>query len=399
MTSATDRWTLPAFAALGGLVAVRLVAGFQFHAAAVVAPLLAAALGLSYTEIGTLIGAYVLPAVLLSVPGGLLAQRYGDRRVLIGALALSALGGALTAVADGLPALLAGRIVSGAGGALVQIIVLKMATDRFTGPRMSTATATALTAWPLGIALALAVLGAVAESGGWRLALGVSAAWPLASLLFVLMAPRLFPESRRVEPVGPRGFAGAGFAGLKPAALISLAWLIFNAGFSGFVAFAPTWLAGTGLPLDRAGAAASLTGWALVCAQPWGGWLVERVGRASLVLSTGAVLTALATWGTLATGGWEPMFVIAGIVMGAGPGVLGSRLAMSARIEQRALAFALFATGSGAGSMLGPSLAGAVADLTGSPAASIVLAGALQVLALAPWFVAMRGMRRSAIGR
>src|SRR5690606_26424499 len=63
-------WDRAALGTLAALVAVRMVAGFQFHALAVVAPLLVAELGLSYTEAGSLIGAYVLPAVLLSIPGG-----------------------------------------------------------------------------------------------------------------------------------------------------------------------------------------------------------------------------------------------------------------------------------------------------------------------------------------
>ena len=90
-------WTRASLAVLAAFVAVRLSAGFQFHAVAVVAPLLVPALGLSYTEVGSLIGAYVLPAVLLSIPGGLVIQRFGDRRVLLASLALCVVGAALTA--------------------------------------------------------------------------------------------------------------------------------------------------------------------------------------------------------------------------------------------------------------------------------------------------------------
>ena len=66
---------------------------------------------------------------------------------------------------------------------------------------------------------------------------------------------------------------------------------------------------------------------------------------------------------------------------------------MSARPEQRALAFALFATGSGAGSMLGPSLSGVAVDVAGASAAAIVLSGVTMASALLPWWWARRLQR------
>lgn len=383
-------WTRSALAALASLVAVRLAAGLQFHSVAVVAPLIIQGLGLSYTQVGSLIGAYVLPAVLLSIPGGLVVQRFGDRRVLLVALALAVAGAAATSVADGFALMIAGRVLAGIGGALLQIIVMKMATERFTGPLMTTATGTALASWPLGIALALALLGLVAEAAGWRAALAVVAAYPLLALAFVLRAPGVFPDSRASSPPRLRDFAGSQLDGLLPALAISLSWLVLNSGFSAFLSFAPTWLADIGRPLDRAGAVVSLTGWALVAAQPWGGWIADRLRRPTLVLFTGTLVSAAAMWLTLATGGAEPLFVLSGLAMGLVPGVLGAALAMSVRLEQRALAFGIFATGSGAGSMIGPSLAGLATDLAGTPAAAIVLAGALYVASLAPWVWARR---------
>ncbi len=391
-------WTRASLAVLAAFVAVRLSAGFQFHAVAVVAPLLVPALGLSYTEAGSLIGAYVLPAVLLSIPGGFLVQRFGDRRVLLVSLALCVAGAALTASSDGFTAMFAGRLIAGTGGALVQIIALKMATEHFAGPRMATATATALTAWPLGIALALAVLGAIAQAASWRVALAAAAAYPMLMLAFVWRASTLFPATPPAPSAHLRDFAGSASNSLAPALAISLSWMLLNVGFSGFVAFSPTWLADIGRSLDRAGAAASLTGWALVAAQPWGGWVADRLRRPSLQLTVSIVGTAGLMLATLPAGGAEPLYVLVGLVMGLGPGVLGASLALSARPEQRALAFALFATGSGAGSMLGPSLAGVAVDQAGASSAAIVLASAAMASALVPWWWARRLQARQTTG-
>lgn len=411
-------WDRAALGTLAALVAVRMVAGFQFHALAVVAPLLVTELGLSYTEAGSLIGAYVLPAVLLSIPGGVVIQRFGERPVLLASLALTVAGGALTALAPGFAWIFAARLVAGTGAALVQIVVLKMATDRFAGNRMSTATGTVLGAWPLGIALALAVLGGVAQAGGWRVAVGVSAAYAVFALLAAWQLGRVFAGAERhAAPRVPsasaasaastaaaasaaRGPAAERLAGLGPAVAISLSWMVLNIGFTAFIAFAPTWLGSTGRSLESAGYAVSLSGWALVLMQPWGGWLADRLGRPSLVLAIGCVGAGAAIGLALATGGAMPFFLLAGVAMGFTPGVMGAQLALSAPPARRAMAFAFFATGSGAGSMLGPSLAGVAVDLTGAPQAAIVLAAGLVAAALLPWawaqhLVARRAVRES----
>ena len=413
--SGAARWDRAALGVLAALVAVRMVAGFQFHAVAVVAPLLVVDLGLSYTEVGSLIGAYVLPAVLLSIPGGVVIQRFGDRRVLLASLALTVIGGVLTAVAPGFVSMFAARVVAGTGAALVQIIVLKMATDRFMGGRLSTATGTVLGAWPLGIALALALLGGVAQAAGWRAALALAAGYAALALLAAWRLDRVFAgtgpagavpagtaaQAPSAAPAAPAGAAqaapgetGPRLAGLGPAVAISVSWMVLNIGYTAFIAFAPTWLTATGWSLEAAGFAVSLSGWALVAMQPWGGWLADRLGRPSLVLAIGCLVAGAAIALALATGGAVPLFLLAGIAMGFTPGVMGAQLALSAPPAKRALAFGFFATGSGAGSMLGPSLAGVAVDLTGTQQAAIAMAAVLVVAALLPWWWSQRARER-----
>lgn len=408
--SASGRWDRAALGTLAALVAVRMVAGFQFHSVAVVAPLLVAELGLSYTEVGSLIGAYVLPAVLLSIPGGLVIQRFGERRVLLASLGLTVIGGVLTAIAPGFASMFAARVVAGAGAALVQIVLLKMATDRFMGGRLSTATGTVLGAWPLGIALALALLGVVAQQAGWRAALAVAAAYAVFALLAAWRLPRIFAGTEGHAPGSSAGTSassgaakqlvadtGKGLAGLGAAVAISVSWMVLNIGYTAFIAFAPTWLTSTGWSLEAAGFAVSLSGWALVATQPWGGWLADRLGRPSLVLAVGCLVSGAAIGLALFTGGAVPLFLLAGVAMGFTPGVMGAQLAMSAAPARRAVALGFFATGSGAGSMLGPSLAGVVVDLTGAQQAAIAMAAVLMAAALLPWWWARRLQRRQPI--
>ena len=84
-----NRW-----AVLALLFFARASMAVQFQAVAPIAPLLVAKLGLSYTQIGTLIGVSTFSGVFLSIPSGLLGRRFGDKPVVLAALALLA-GGAM----------------------------------------------------------------------------------------------------------------------------------------------------------------------------------------------------------------------------------------------------------------------------------------------------------------
>src|SRR4029453_6843196 len=91
----------------------RTSTGFQFQSIASVAPLMMTDLQFSYAELGTLIGLYVLPGALLSLPGSIIGQRMGERRAVVASLALMAVGGLITASAGGFVSAAIGRLISG----------------------------------------------------------------------------------------------------------------------------------------------------------------------------------------------------------------------------------------------------------------------------------------------
>src|SRR5579862_4858449 len=114
--------------ALAVLTAARVSMGFQFQSLASVAPLLVKDLGLGFGEVGFLVGLYMLPGILLAVPGGWLGERFGDRRIVVAGLGLMVLGGVLAGLAPSYPVLAAGRLLSGIGGVLLNVLMSKMVT-------------------------------------------------------------------------------------------------------------------------------------------------------------------------------------------------------------------------------------------------------------------------------
>jgi hypothetical protein len=70
---AEPRWRM-----LAVLFLARTVMGFQFQTIASTEGQLRQALGMGFAEIGTLIGIYMSPGIILALPGGLLVRGFGD---------------------------------------------------------------------------------------------------------------------------------------------------------------------------------------------------------------------------------------------------------------------------------------------------------------------------------
>ena len=104
---------------LATLTLARTTMGFQFQSVAAMGPILTSDSIISHTELGALIGIYLLPGALFAIPGGWLGKRFGDKRVVLTGLAMMTLGGAVLALADVYEVMIAGRLVSGLGAVLL----------------------------------------------------------------------------------------------------------------------------------------------------------------------------------------------------------------------------------------------------------------------------------------
>ena len=71
-----NRWTM-----LAVLTLVRAAMAYQVQTVASVSPYLMADLGIDYAALGTLIGLYMLPGLVISLPGGVLGRRFGEVRL------------------------------------------------------------------------------------------------------------------------------------------------------------------------------------------------------------------------------------------------------------------------------------------------------------------------------
>ena len=180
---------------LATLTLARTTMGFQFQSVAAVGPILTSNSIITYTELGTLIGIYLLPGALFAIPGGWLGKRFGDKRVVLTGLSMMTLGGALLALSDIYGVMFAGRLVSGLGAVLLNVLVTKMVTDWFAEDRIATAMGLLISSWPLGIAIALLTISPLEAAIGLRLTFFVPVAICAIALLLVATIYKKPPES------------------------------------------------------------------------------------------------------------------------------------------------------------------------------------------------------------
>jgi MFS family permease len=155
----------------------RIGSGMQTQSVGAVGPSLVEAMGLAYVALGTLIGAYSLPGIAAALPGGWLIARMGDRRMVLAALALMVIGGGQMAIAPNYQILLAGRVLSGTGAAMLSVVIPKIVFDQVPPERLAGLMGGVLAGYPLGFALALLFLPLLGSWRPWASA-PWSAPWP-----------------------------------------------------------------------------------------------------------------------------------------------------------------------------------------------------------------------------
>jgi len=374
-------WMILAALALG-----RIAYGYQFQTVATLATDLVPRFGLSYAGLGSLIGSYNLLGMFVALPLGLLGRRFGDRVVLGTGLALMVAGACLSAVGDTPAVITAGRVVAGAGGVAMIVLQSKVIADWFTGPWFMVGISVSVCAFPIGMGLAALVLPAVLDGFGVRAAL-LTDAVPAAMALVLFLASYREPAHREAVP---RRFS---LPSRRECLLLVVAggvWTVYTAGYSGFLSYLPSSLAGRGYGLAVTALVMTIATWGSVAGTLAGGGLAARFGGL-LVFLTGTVSLSGGMAGS-ALSGWPVAWaLLLGVVGSIQPGVIMAVGTLSARAENRAVGMGLFYTMYYLGGTFAPGLCGVAADYAGRPEGALLAAAGIAALAV-PLFVLHRGL-------
>jgi EmrB/QacA subfamily drug resistance transporter len=148
----------------------------------------------SSSELVWIVDAYVLVFACLLIPAGAFGDRHGRKGALLGGLGLFAAGCLVTALAPGVGVLIAGRVVTGVGAALIMPATLSLTVQAFPAAQRPHAIATWTAATGLAGIFGNIGGGLVLEYLPWE-----GLFWVMAPIMIVLLAASalLAPRSDR----------------------------------------------------------------------------------------------------------------------------------------------------------------------------------------------------------
>jgi MFS transporter, FSR family, fosmidomycin resistance protein len=333
-------------------------------------PLWAREFGLSFTQVGLIRSAYTGGMSAFQIPAGLLAERWGERRLLAVGTAVTAVGFIAAGWAGSFVPLLILLLAAGLGSSVQHPLSSSLVSKAYETGNRRTALGTYNFSGDVGKAGVAAAIGLLAGVIGWRAAgatyglLGVAAAVAIVPLLSRLGAG---DREVRVSSAGPAA-SGWGIRDGRGFSALCAIGMIDNATRTGFLTFMPFILISKDLGVGGVGLAFALvfiggaTG-KFVC-----GLAADRVGVIRTVVlteiaTTVLILTVVAAPLPLAMGVLVPL----GIALNGTSSVLYGTVADLVASQRRSRAYALYYSLTIGASALAPTVWGFVSDAAGVP--------------------------------
>jgi MFS family permease len=386
------RWLVLA----AGTMAVFSALGLARFGYSVVLPAMQTGLGMDNAQAGALASANLAGYLVMALLGGALAAHWGARAVIVAGLAVAAIGMYLTGSVAGVSGAAFWRAVTGIGSGAANVAVMGMWAAWFPPSRRGLAAGIAVT----GSSLSFITLGPLvpflfARGGaeGWRQCWQLFGGASLFIAFICLLIIRSRPAAQPVDLSSPYGGSavpsaqrpGSWHDVFRSRAAWHLGMVYVAFGFSYIIFmtfFVKHLMVAGGYSKAAAGNLFMSMGWAnLACSFFWGG-LSDRIGRkwammlvylvhaAAFTLFALAATPAAFTAAALLYG--STAFSILAIMAAACGDLFGQRLAPAA------LGFVTLLFG--IGQALGPSVAGLMADASGSFTSAFLLAAGVALL-------------------
>ena len=360
----TSRWSI-----LAVLFFARTAMAFQYQSVAALSPQLVDSYLLSIADLGVLIGLYLGPGIFVAIPGGTIAARFGDKRVTMASLGLMLAGAVMITFASDWNLIAAGRVLAGAGGVVINVIMTKMLVDWFEGREIGTAMGIFICSWPAGIALALLILPVLAAHGG--LVLADTGVITIIAVAIVALAVIYRPASASAAVA-----AGTPSRGLPLTPLLAAGgvWALYNAGCAMVFAFGPLLLTEQGMTAATAGPVISFFMFTLAIGVPLGGLLADRTGRTVAIISASLLSFAfcLLVLPVVPPVFALPAYGIAGLIAGLAAGPVMTLPSKVLAPPARALGMGVFFTIYYVAMMSAPAIGGYFAEKAADAGAAYV---------------------------
>jgi MFS family permease len=355
--------------------------------------------GLSEAYLGFLSSSFFISYAVLQIPSGILADRFGSRRLIVAGFGVQAAGLFLGSLSRSPGQFLAARILTGAGQATY--FACQQAIISFTLPpeRRGAGTAATMAGAGLGSAVGF-LLGKFLSAGsfGWKMPFvalgGLSAAFILA-VLAVVPEPRAGTNARRSEaetaqPAPTNSLPGWGFL-----AYLSVSHFLTMYGFYLMLTWLPYYLETVrGLKSGLSAVVPIVMPLIMAPATIIWGMAADRRGSRDFILRFAMPAAAVATAAIPLTR--TPALLSLALAVYGATGKLVMDITLVATVgdnsppEKRSATLAIFNFSGAFAMVVAPAVTGFIAQLTGSFDVSFYAAGLFNLLSLAGFLQAGR---------
>jgi predicted MFS family arabinose efflux permease len=362
-------------------------------------PSIQADIGMSFTQLGFFTGLYGLLAMLLSVPAGFTAKRFGEKRVLALGLVGVALGSVLLGQAWSFESAVAFRGVTifGYRFAFVSVLIAVALTapPQLRGRTMGVLGATSAMASVVGAPLG----GVLVDDLGWRNAiLGYAVMALLGATVFSLFYRATADPEGASAPADGHGTGGVSRSAFRSPVVWLLALIVGLGGFGQFTVtyFVPS-VANAVYGLDAAAAGVIIsTGYiAAIVLNLAIGVLADRFDK---LVVLGSIIALLAAASASLAVEHELVFrVSTAVVIGFGFSAANQLYGLAGSLMPRreaGNAMGIVSLGAGLFGYFGPQMLGILRDTTGSFSAGFYMVAVADLLTLSLIVLLYRMVRR-----
>jgi ACS family hexuronate transporter-like MFS transporter len=202
-----------------------------------IAPLIRESLDLSVAQAGSFLSAYYVGPVLMSLPAGWLADRWGVRGAMILGQALIAIGLGAVAIAPSFSFIVTILVLAGAGYGVLNPTTTKAGMAWFPPRQRATVVGLKQVGLPFGGAVGALMMPPVALALGWRAAVGFSAAVVGGLALLTWALYRDLPEPAQAAAAEDRLPGFWAVMGNRDLWLVGVSTLIFAGVQTVFLSF------------------------------------------------------------------------------------------------------------------------------------------------------------------
>jgi len=357
-------------AVLGAASAIHFVHDGFSDVIYVLLPVWAGQFSLSYAQVGLLRTVYSGGMASLQIPAGILAERWGETRLLAAGTAVTALGFIAAGLTGSFAALLGCLLLGGLGSGVQHPLSSSLVSKAYeTGPRRM-ALGTYNFSGDLGKVAVPAAVAFVMPWVGWRGAVGAYGVVGLVAAALLLAALMRLAVGHAVPATDNggdgRGLGGWGIVHPRAYAALSAIHVIDNSTRTGFLTLLPFLLIAKGSSVRAVGLALMLVFAGGAAGKFACGALAERAGVIRTVVVTEAATAAgILLLLALPLTGCLVVLPLVGIALNGTSSVLYGTVADLVTSDRRARSYAIFYTVGVAASALAPLVYGILSDWTG----------------------------------